>query len=121
MTYLTVSIYSTSVFRCIDLADGTRVLYRYNSMQCNTAEHMVYMALGLFGTAFYMVGFPFLVALVLWNMYRRNLRTDPDFIEAFGFVYTPFEASVFYYGELLILRRTLFVAIFHVPYPLWQA
>ena len=53
--YLTVSKYSTSVFTCIELANGASVLKVYPEITCGSATHTVYMVLGVIGTVIYMV------------------------------------------------------------------
>ena len=74
-TYLTVSRYSTSVFTCIELANGVSVLKVYPGLVCGSAEHtarsklhntkthsdlrgvlrQVYMVLGVVGSLVYLV------------------------------------------------------------------
>ena len=93
--YLTVSVYSTSVFACTTLADGQVVLVVYPSMVCYSTQHNMYMALGTLGVVVYMVGFPVGVGAALSYMHYRGLHTDSDFIEVLGWIYGPFEAKVF--------------------------
>ena len=63
------------------------------------------------GTVVYLVGFPAVVGSALVYMHMHRLSTSQDSIEVLGFAYTNFEAHVFYYGLLQILRQTLFVFI----------
>ena len=86
VTYLTVSQYSLSAFRCITLANGDRVLDVYPSIICGTLQHTVYMALGCVGTICYLVGFPVLVGACILHMHRRRLHTDQNWVAMFGWV-----------------------------------
>ena len=121
ITYLTVSRYSTSVFSCVTLVGQTRVLAVYPSMVCGSSQHTLYMVLGTLGIAVYMVGFPVGVATALSYMNQNRLHTNPNFIDALGWVYHQFEVKVFFYGLMDILRRTLFVATLHFDNPFWQS
>ena len=54
-------------------------------------------------------------------MARRDLRTDINFIERFGWLYLDYEAHVFFYGLLCIVRRALFMVLSRIPDTLWQS
>jgi hypothetical protein len=121
VVYLTVSRYSTSVFRCVALSDGTLVLQAYPGMQCNTTQHLWYYACGVIGIVVYTIGFPLGLGVVLVYMHLHGRRTDELYLKTVGWVYEPFEAHVFFYGVLTILRRTIFVIISQISDPLWQS
>jgi hypothetical protein len=54
-------------------------------------------------------------------MARRDRRTDINFIERFGWLYLDYEAHVFFYGLLCIVRRALFMVLSRIPDTLWQS
>ena len=47
--YLPISRYSTSVFQCVALPDGSSVLKAFPDMLCHSKEHTVFMCLGCVG------------------------------------------------------------------------
>jgi hypothetical protein len=49
MLYLPISRYSTSVFQCVTLPDGSSVLKAFPDMLCYSKEHTVFMCLGCVG------------------------------------------------------------------------
>ena len=87
-----VSRYSTSVFRCTELANGERVLDADPSLICGSSKHTVYMVLGCASTCIYMVGFPAVVGALVFYMHRKGLHTQQDWIDTLGWVYCSFGA-----------------------------
>ncbi len=49
MLYLPISRYSTSVFQCVTLPDGSSVLKAFPDMLCYSQEHTVFRVLGCVG------------------------------------------------------------------------
>ena len=53
--YLPLSKYSVSVFRCRELGNAPSVLRSFPDVLCWSSEHYFFLAVGVFGLAFYMV------------------------------------------------------------------
>jgi hypothetical protein len=119
--YLTVCRYAFSPFLCLELEDGGSVLRDYPGQSCDDSGLLRYRIGGAIAILVYAVGFPFGLAAALANMKFKQLSTSPDYIAAFGWLYTMYEAKSFYYGLLTILRRTLFAIIAIVPDQQWQS
>ena len=143
IVYLAVSRYCLMVFSCSTLADGSRVLSVYPSLSCDSAQYKVYMGLAIAGTIIYTAGFPAVVGAAVFYMHRHRLHTNKDFIEILGWVYCPYEAKAFFYGEQMsifgcicsffhwtalclpgiiqILCRTCFLLLAQLRQPEWQS
>ena len=122
VVYITTARYNLEVFWCDTLADGRRVLSAHPSVMCDSAQHILYMCLGILGTLVYTLGLPVVVGLSQFYMHRHRLHTDRNWILMFGWSYCAFEAHTFYYGFLTIIRRMLFVLISQVARePRWQS
>ena len=88
------------------------------------------------------MGFPFGVGAALLYMNRRDQHTNRRFLDALGWVllpmlciaclrtcftavrlqaYCPYEARWYLYGVLVILRRTAFALISHIPHSQCQS
>ena len=50
------------------------------------------------------LGFPLLLGVVLFKMNRAKHQTDPDLLQSFGWSYSSYEAEIFYYGWMGVIR-----------------
>ena len=123
--YLCTSKYAASVFWCDEMSRGTepsvKLLSIYPVMECGSAEHGAYQAVGIIVLAVFTLGFPCGLVAMLVHMNRLNLRTDINYIERFGWVYMDFEAKSFYFGALDVFRRMIFMVISRIPNMMWQS
>jgi hypothetical protein len=123
--YLCTSKYAASVFWCDEMSRGAepsvKLLSIYPVMECGSAEHGAYQAVGIIVLAVFTLGFPCGLVAMLVHMNRLNLRTDINYIERFGWVYMDFEADSFYFGALDVFRRMIFMVISRIPNMMWQS
>uniref|UniRef100_A0A061S044 Metabotropic glutamate receptor 2/3 n=1 Tax=Tetraselmis sp. GSL018 TaxID=582737 RepID=A0A061S044_9CHLO len=117
--YHTLTLKCLEVFRCEELPDGSSFLSRAPGVECGTAYHRIYMAMGVLGLVVYSVGIPLAFMVILEYGRVHDLFSQERFSSRFGWLYLRYEKDWYFWELVIMARRVLLVAILvfapHLP------
>ena len=108
--------YITGVSKCIEMlscdgAPGEQYLVASPALRCWEGEHAYLVGLNIVAICIYFVLTPFMYVHVLFHLVPKYGRHHPRVFSNFGFIYNRFEARVYWWEMVEMIRKVGLVLV----------